>query len=199
MAEYLPADIAQNIRSYLGFFLFSGDDVFKEVRVLSGGEKTRLVILKSMLLPSNLLILDEPTFHLDLDSVEAVRNAIGQYPGTVILVTHDRDIIASFANRVLELKSGKLYDYPGNYEYYLSKRKTVERKKPSKEPESNGRRETPFERIKKQIALKKERRHKLQGSFSKNTIVNNPTRARKIFEEYQRLADEIEDLEKTIG
>ncbi len=198
VTEYLPVDIVQNIRGFLGLFLFSGDDVFKEVRVLSGGEKTRLVILKAMLVPSNLLILDEPTFHLDLDSIDAIRNAIEQYPGTVILVTHDRDMIASFANRIVELKDRKLSDFPGDYKYYLWKRNTVNKKERVTKQKSRTE-ETPEERIKKQIMLKEERRQKLHQIFSKAGISKNPARSKKLFKEYQRLAVEIEELEKELN
>jgi ATP-binding cassette subfamily F protein 3 len=107
-------------------FLFSGDDIEKKIGVLSGGEKTRLVILASMLAGSNLLILDEPTYHLDRDSIEALMEAVKHYSGAVLLVTHDRDLVAKFATRILELSHGTLTSFPGDYEYYLWKKKGVE-------------------------------------------------------------------------
>lgn len=190
-----PPEVCERARTFLGLFLFSGDDVFKKVNVLSGGEKTRLVICKAMLEPSNLLILDEPTYHLDRDSVGAIRRALASYGGTTILVTHDRDLIASFATRIIELKDGRLFDYPGDYEYYLWKRRgTVERKK--SEP---GKKETPQQKLQKQIAQKQARREKLRERFTRSAVINSPRKSKKLFEEYQRLTEEIEELEKKLA
>lgn len=186
-------EVNQTLRKFLGLFLFSGDDIYKKIEVLSGGEKTRLVILKVMSEPSNLLILDEPTYHLDKDSVDAIKQAIMSYSGTTILVTHNRDLIASFATRIIELKNGKLYDYPGDYSYYLWKRKGVvhsaEKQKGSKIKES------PTEKLKKQILQKQSRCEKLREAFSRPGMINKPRKAKKLFEEYQRLTEEIEELE----
>jgi len=186
-----PPEVNQNIRKFLGLFLFSGDDVFKKIGVLSGGEKTRLVILKAMLTPSNLLILDEPTYHLDKDSTDAIKQAVTSYHGTVILVTHNRDLISSFATRIIELKDGHLYDYPGDFSYYLWKRGMVsdilERKK-SKVKESL------IEKLKRQILQKEARRTKLRETFSRPGVMDNPRKAKKLFQEYQRLTEEIEEL-----
>lgn len=187
-------EVYQRARTFLGLFLFSGDDVFKKVEVLSGGEKTRLVICKAMLEPSNLLILDEPTYHLDRDSVGAIKQALTSYVGTIILVTHNRDLIASFATRIIELKNGKLFDYPGDYEYYLwKKRGLVKKKKGIIRKE-----ETLHQKLQKQIVQKETRRKKLRESFSRSTVVNNPRKSKKLFEEYQRLTEEIEELEKKL-
>jgi ATP-binding cassette subfamily F protein 3 len=202
-----PVEVHQGIRSYLGSFLFSGDDIYKKVRVLSGGEKTRLVILKTMLRPSNLLILDEPTYHLDKESVEVIRLAIDSYEGTIIFVTHDRELIADFATRVIEIKDGHLKDYPGDYEYYLWKRqqgpgtddpRTV---RAGKKTESIPDRDTAVDgknALRQQIDQKQKRRDQLRETFSKPSFVSNPNKAKKLFAEYQRLADEIEDLEKRL-
>lgn len=192
-----PAEAHQGIRSYLGSFLFTGDDIYKKVRVLSGGEKTRLVMLKTMLRPSNLLILDEPTYHLDKESVEVIQQAIHSYDGTIIFVTHDRELIADFANRIIELKDGKLRDYPGNYEYYLWKRQQLPGPAPIKTSGVKSRVQSdPAETLRQQIIQKEARRAKLRESFSKPGVVGNPDKAKKLFAEYQRLADEIEELEK---
>lgn len=192
-----PAEVHNNIRSYLGSFLFSGDEIHKKIRVLSGGEKTRLVILKTMLKPSNLLILDEPTYHLDVESVEVIRQAVNAYDGTIIFVTHDRDLIADFANRILELKEGKLRDYPGGYDYYLWKRQQAPGPLPIKAGAGKGRsRPSPHDLRRQQIIQKEARRAKLRESFSKPGIIHNPDKAKKLFAEYQRLAEEIEQLEK---
>jgi ATP-binding cassette subfamily F protein 3 len=105
-------------RHYLGVFLFSGDAVFKQVGMLSGGEKARLAILKLMLTGANFLILDEPTNHLDIPAKEAVEDALNAFPGTFFTVSHDRYFLDKVAGRVVELADGKITDYPGNYSDY---------------------------------------------------------------------------------
>jgi len=189
-------EVSQNFRNFLGLFLFSGDDVFKKIEVLSGGEKTRLTILKAMIEPSNLLILDEPTYHLDSDSVDAIRWAIKSYNGTIILVTHSRDLIELFANKIFELKDGHINVYPGDFSYYLWKKRGDDLfkvgKKESKGKKSHG------EIIKEQILQKGKRRDELRNIFTRPSLANNPKKARKLFDEYRRLTQEIEDLEKKL-
>ncbi len=112
------------IRDILGAFQFSGDDVFKKIKVLSGGEKARVSLAKILLSPVNFLIMDEPTNHLDLVSVEALEQALIQYEGTLLLISHDRYFLDKIVGRVLELKGGCLTEYLGNYSNYLEKRKS---------------------------------------------------------------------------
>ena len=112
-------------RNLLGAFLFSGDDVYKSVGVLSGGEKSRLALLKIMLLDTNFLILDEPTNHLDIKTKDIFQNALIHYSGTVAIVSHDRYFLDHLVNKVFELKDGKIFDYPGNYSYFIEKRSQV--------------------------------------------------------------------------
>ena len=114
-----PLELIPKLRDMLGAFLFRGDDVFKSIDVLSGGEKSRLALLRILLKPVNLLILDEPTNHLDLHSKDVLLKALKDFGGTVIFVSHDRGFIESLANRVLELKPGEAKVFPGGYEYYL--------------------------------------------------------------------------------
>jgi ATP-binding cassette subfamily F protein 3 len=108
-------------RTLLGSFLFRGDDVFKSVAVLSGGEKSRLALLMLLLRPANLLILDEPTNHLDIASKDVLLAALKAFTGTVIFVSHDRHFISNLATAVLEVKDGTARYLPGEYEYYLGK------------------------------------------------------------------------------
>jgi len=111
------------VRTLLGCFLFSGDDVFKKVAVLSGGEKSRLALVKLLLDPPNLLLMDEPTTHLDLSSVDALAYALDQFKGTLIFISHDVYFIRALANHVVHVNAGQLTHYPGGYQYYLDKTK----------------------------------------------------------------------------
>ncbi|MEG1458445.1 MAG: ATP-binding cassette domain-containing protein, partial [Acetivibrio sp.] len=115
------------IRNVLAAFLFTGDDVFKRIKDLSGGERGRVSLAKLMLSEANLLILDEPTNHLDIASKEILENAINHYTGTVLYVSHDRYFINKTATRILDLTNGKLLNYIGNYDYYLEKKEDIEK------------------------------------------------------------------------
>ena len=109
------------VRTVLGCFLFRGDDVFKKVCVLSGGEKSRLALVRLLLDPPNLLLMDEPTTHLDLASIDALLYALDQFEGTLIFISHDVYFIRSLANHVVHVNHGRLTPYPGDYQYYLDK------------------------------------------------------------------------------
>src|SRR5207244_8632847 len=111
----------QCIRTLRGCFLFSGDDVFKRVSVLSGGEKSRLALVKLLLDPPNLLLMDEPTTHLDMSSIDALLYALDQFEGTLIFISHDVYFIRALANHVVHVNAGRLTHYPGGYQYYLDK------------------------------------------------------------------------------
>jgi ATP-binding cassette, subfamily F, member 3 len=119
--EY-PLKTEKEIRTVLGNFLFSGDDVLKIVTTLSGGEKARLALAKMMLQKSNFLILDEPTNHLDLDSKEVLENALIDYPGTILFVSHDRYFINRIATKVIELDKKGATEFLGDYDYYIEKK-----------------------------------------------------------------------------
>jgi len=118
MANPVPEQVA---RTVLGSFLFRGDDVFKPTSVLSGGEKTRLALVRLLLDPPNLLLMDEPTTHLDVGSINALVGALAQYEGTLIFISHDVYFIRAIAKTVLHINAGKLTPYAGDYDYYLDK------------------------------------------------------------------------------
>jgi len=120
------------LRGLLGTFLFTGDDVFKRCRVLSGGERQRVALARLLLSPSNLLLMDEPTHHLDLAGKDVLEDALSQYPGAVVVVTHDRSLMAKVATRVLEVNAGRVVLYPGGYDDYETTR--LSREAAAREP-----------------------------------------------------------------
>ena len=122
MLNAAPPEMRTRTRAILGAFMFSGDDATKKVSVLSGGERARLALACMMLQPFNLLVLDEPTNHLDMISKSVLKEAIMQFDGTIIIVSHDRDFLAGLTNRTIEFRDKKLYEYLGDINYFLEKR-----------------------------------------------------------------------------
>jgi ATP-binding cassette subfamily F protein 3 len=156
------------LRTLLGTFLFSGDEIDKKVSVLSGGEKSRLVLAKMLLKPANLLLLDEPTSHLDIPSRNVLEMALKQFQGTICLITHDRHLINEIANKVIEIDRGIPNIFPGNYDYYLYKKQLIQSEEAHKDVgmihEPPGVRELPKSLKKKtQSRTKEERRRRAQG------------------------------------
>jgi len=126
MASHSPVAMVPRVRSILGGFLFSGDDALKPVKVLSGGERNRLALAKMLLRPSNLLLLDEPTNHLDIESKEVLLEALADYEGTIVFVSHDRYFVDRLAEKVVEIGHGAAFVYPGGYEDFLDWKKRRE-------------------------------------------------------------------------
>ncbi len=118
-----PDELRPRVRAILGAYLFSSDDVYKKIKVLSGGEKARLSLAKLMLQPYNFLVMDEPTNHLDMVSKEILKQAILQYQGTVIIVSHDREFLSGLTGKVYEFRNKKIHEFMGDINYFLEKRK----------------------------------------------------------------------------
>jgi ATP-binding cassette subfamily F protein 3 len=181
-------------RGLLGAFLFSGDDIKKPVRVLSGGEKSRLALFKLLLSDTNFLILDEPTNHLDASTLEIFEDALLQYGGTILIVSHDRFFLDSLADRVLELRDGTLYDYPGNYSRFIEKREEA-RASETGDPAASGaknqgeRRAGSLKTLKNASDAADQRKKRQQEAQERNRVY----RERKVF------MDKIEPLEKSIA
>src|SRR4051812_30046909 len=141
-----PMQMVPMIRNILGGFLFSGDDVYKHVRVLSGGERTRLAVARMLLRPSNTLLLDEPTNHLDLDSKEVLLDALVDYGGTLIFVSHDRYFVEGLATKIIEIGSGTAVAFPGTYKEFLYHKAHVGEEPARQDGRTAGRQEGKAER-----------------------------------------------------
>jgi ATP-binding cassette subfamily F protein 3 len=152
------------LRTILGSFLFSGDEIEKKVSVLSGGEKSRLVLAKILLKPANFLLFDEPTSHLDIPSRNVLEMALKQFQGTICLITHDRHLINEIANKVIEIDKGIPHLYPGNYDYSLYKKQLVQKEEVKKEVEVEVEVEEREKSAKKKSTymVKEERRKRVQ-------------------------------------
>jgi ATP-binding cassette subfamily F protein 3 len=119
LGDAAPRSTQTELRSLLGCFLFSEDEVFKKIGVLSGGERNRYALARMLLAPSNFLLLDEPTNHLDMQAKDVLLDALRRYTGTVVFVSHDRYFIDNLADRIFEIEDGHVHVFPGNYEDYL--------------------------------------------------------------------------------
>ena len=122
MESQAPANMRTKVRSILGAFLFSGEEVEKKIKVLSGGEKTRLALASMLLKPVNFLVLDEPTHHLDMQTKSILKQALMSFEGTLLVVSHDRDLLAGLTDKTYEFRNGKVKEYLGDVEYFLLKR-----------------------------------------------------------------------------
>ena len=205
------------VRTVLGRFLFRGDSVLKIVRDLSGGEKARLQLAKLMLEKNNLLVLDEPTNHLDITSKQVLEDALENYEGTIVFVSHDRYFINKIANKVLDITGDDYSIYLGNYDYYLEKREQELIAKKLKEEKTDevqekvandyalGKEEK--KRIRKLERTREELLEKIESLEEKVTIVNNELTKEEVYtdaikvqeynEELRSLNQEIEDLNNT--
>lgn len=208
------------VRNVLAAFLFTGDDVFKQIKELSGGERGRVSLAKLMLSEANFLILDEPTNHLDITSKEILENALLSYTGTVLYVSHDRYFINRTATRILDLERGQLLNYIGNYDYYLEKKPEVERKyfgdpaaateQKKSEPETTAnrqdwlaqkeeqarerKRQNDLKKVEAEIQRLEERDALLDTLLSSEENCSRPSKLMELTKEKQEIADRLEEL-----
>jgi len=165
VTDWAPTEMVPHLRSLLGAFLFRGDDVYKAVAVLSGGEKSRLALLRLLLQPTNLLFLDEPTNHLDLQSKDILLDALSRYSGTVVFVSHDRNFIDALADRVAEVGGGGIRPYPGDYAYYLWRKNQEEQSPEHSEPSRSAESFEPqgsFQQVREQSKAQKRELRRLE-------------------------------------
>lgn len=213
----------ETIRTILGAFLFTGEDSYKRVGVLSGGEKSRLVLAKLLINPPNFLLLDEPTTHLDVDAVDALIRALTAYNGTVVFISHDIHFVRSVANTVYEVKDGRVRKFPGSFDYYLDKKAkgelATEEAMPPRPPKPNDtdearQRAQEAERLKREeekrrkqhnaalgqkIKLLRQKKEKLQSeSYAKSRALSRP-RFYRDEDTARRYGRRLKEIEKRIA
>lgn len=195
--EYLearaPLELIPKLRDMLGAFLFRGDDVYKSLDVLSGGEKSRIALLQLLLSPVNLLVLDEPTNHLDIHSKDVLLTALKDFGGTVIFVSHDRGFIEQLATVVLELKPGEFKYFPGDYVYYLEQTEASGNQQNLNEKATDNSNQNLDKKNGGNVAQKVE--IKSESKLSWEEQKKRESERRKIEKKVSRLEEEIENLE----
>jgi ATP-binding cassette subfamily F protein 3 len=199
-------DIRPKIRNILGSFLFGDDDIDKKVKVLSGGEKARLALAKLLLTPSNLLILDEPTNHLDMNSKDILKNALLQYTGTLIVVSHDRDFLSGLTDELYEFRDGAVHEFKGDIMEFLEASKisqpsqathTSQASQPSKARESYEQsKERERERRKLQNAVKQKEQEiealEAEIAAKDEVLATGAVQSPDFYKEYQSLKDRLD-------
>lgn len=200
-------------RSLLASFLFTGDDVFKDIDTLSGGERSRLSLLKLMLSKSNFLLLDEPTNHLDLPSKEVLEDALREYDGTIFTISHDRYFLNRIATKILEISENEVKEYLGNYDYYIEKKNEFESSSDDENSETITKTKLKEERrrkkmeeaqIKKEKLLIKELEDKIAALESRlneleilmcdESIYSDPEKSVEVNEEYEFIKEQLKKL-----
>ena len=192
----------QDARTLLGAFLFRGDDVFKKVKVLSGGEKSRLALVKLLLSPPNFLLLDEPTTHLDMASIDAVIQALKDYTGTLIFVSHDLHFIRALGKRTIRIEAGKITNFAGDYDYYLWKTGSADARsglieglkdsRPDQTKNTSPRAKVLSAKEKRSIRAQERERKKAERSKLEDTV-------RKLEKEIMKLEDEQKTIIQQLG
>lgn len=193
MREEAPKESETRLRTILGCFLFQGEEVFKKVSVLSGGEKSRLALARMLLSPANFLIFDEPTNHLDMQSKDILQQALNQYEGTFMIVSHDRDFLDPIVNKVLEVQPGYIKTYLGNVSYYLNKKREEEGANFNEQQSLQTDSKKDASDAKSELSRKEERRIEAQKRQAKYQ------KLKPLKKEVEKLESQIEKLEKRKG
>lgn len=213
-----PLELVPKLRDMLGAFLFRGDDVFKSINVLSGGEKSRIALLELLLRPVNLLVLDEPTNHLDMHSKDVLLEALKSFGGTIVFVSHDRGFIEDLSTKVLELHPGVFREFVGDYKYYMqrieeeqsadsekvldSETKKAEQKTESKLSwEEQKKRDSEKRKIQKEadkleamILEAEEKKSELENQLSLPEVYSNGETAKSVQSQISKIVSELEEL-----
>lgn len=202
------------LRSVLGCFLFSGDDIYKRIKVLSGGEKSRVALAKTLISEANFLLLDEPTNHLDFISENILVQALQQYQGSFVIVSHNRHFITQVANKIWYIEDQQIKSYPGNYEayqYWRSQQTEVRpgpEKQAVKKPEvaapapkeskpAGNKAAKRLEQVEKEISELETRRGELEAEMAKPEFYTDPTTSRVILSEHAEVVRKLEDHTRT--
>jgi len=224
LAAVSPSSSEKELRRILGGFLFTGDDVFKKTGVLSGGEKSRLALARILLSPVNFLILDEPTNHLDIFSRNVLSEALEKYPGTLILISHDEQLLSSLVEKVYEVQNGRISLFDGSFDYYLRKKQERIRRmfesgksvpssgKSSREAEKERKRreaeqrkvlyasrkkiQVRINRIERKLLPLEEKREELEALLQDPEIISDSARLVDLQKEHSYVCQEIQDYEK---
>jgi ATP-binding cassette subfamily F protein 3 len=209
-------------RSLLGSFLFSGDDVDKKIKILSGGEKARVALAKTIVSKANFLILDEPTNHLDIHSVELLVEALNKYEGTIIFVSHDRYFISKAANKIWEIVDGEIKEFKGNYAEWVEWKERMavrapmakKEEKPAPTPAPQPAAPEPkaainkeakkelqkqqrlFQQLEERIAMLKEQKNKAEAALGSAEVYSDRNKYAQTESEYKKAAAELEKLNK---
>lgn len=199
------------IRSLLARFLFTGNDIFKEISTLSGGEKARLTLMKLMLSKANLLLMDEPTNHLDIDSKESLEDALINYTGTLFVISHDRYFLNKVTDKILELSSDGVEEFLGNYDYYIEKKNRVknedeeietktktemknEQKKQREKLRLQQKKKKEIEKIEKTINDYEKRLNILEEEMCKEEVYSDPDKSLKNLQETTSIKENLDNL-----
>jgi ATP-binding cassette subfamily F protein 3 len=223
MRDAAPHADETRLRTILGCFLFQGDDVFKKVSVLSGGEKSRLALARMLLMPANFLIFDEPTNHLDMQSKDILQQALDQYEGTFMIVSHDRDFLDPIVNKTLEVRPQETNTFLGNVSYYLQKaeeRKEQEAKQRESSADTSAKknglsrkeerrieaekRQRKYNRLKplkkkmdpleEHIETMESRKNEIEELMAENDFYDDEERVKEISMEYDKLKAELVEV-----